>query len=296
VAEWPPAPLVVGRSRFEWGTRTFLMGIVNLTPDSFSGDGLLAAGAPGGATDTAGAAVAQARQMVADGADLLDVGGESSRPGHEPVAADEELRRVVPALRAIRAALPDVPLSIDTTKRQVAEAALEAGADMINDVWGVGPSDDLARLAAERGVALVLMHNRREARYRSVVAEVVADLQRALDRAVASGVSWQALIVDPGIGFGKTAEHNLALLRDLSTLTRLGRPVLLGTSRKSTIGKVLDLPADERLEGTLATTALAIAGGIDILRVHDVRANARAARMSDAIVRGGWRDEQQEAR
>ncbi|MEX2546798.1 MAG: dihydropteroate synthase, partial [Chloroflexota bacterium] len=236
------------------------------------------------------AAVRQAEQMAAEGADLLDVGGQSTRPGHADIDPAEERRRTEPVVRAIRSALPDMPISIDTTKPEVAQAALDAGADLLNDVWGTAESTDLARLAAERGVPLVLMHNRAEARYRNVVAEVVADLQRALERALSAGVSWEDLIVDPGIGFGKTPEHNLAVLRDLSLLTALGRPVLLGTSRKSTIGRVLDLPADQRLEGTLATTALAVAAGVDIVRVHDVQANVRAARMADAVVRGGWHD------
>lgn len=285
-----PAPTQIGRTTFRWGSRTFLMGVINLTPDSFSGDGLV-----GGATDPVVAAVAQARQMVDEGADILDLGGESSRPGHQPVSVEDEMARVLPALSAIRQALPDIPLSVDTTKPAVAEAALDAGAVIINDVWGVGPSTDLARLAAEREVALVVMHNRAEPRYGDLLAEVVADLARALERALAAGVRWDRLIVDPGIGFGKTAEHNLALLRELDVLSVLGRPVLLGTSRKSTIGKVLDLPVSERLEGTLATTALGIAKGADIVRVHDVKANARVVRMSDAIIRGGWHEEQGES-
>jgi dihydropteroate synthase len=280
-------PLRIGRQNFAWGARTFVMGIVNVTPDSFSGDGLLTAAADADA-DPVGAAVEQARHMVADGADMLDIGGESTRPGHAAVDVDQELKRVVPVVRAVRAALPDLPLSIDTTKRAVAEAALDAGADLLNDIWGTGPADDLVRLAAERGVPMVVMHNRAEPLYRNVTMEVIADLERALDRAVGLGVAFERLIVDPGIGFGKTAEHNVLLLRDLAALQVLNRPILLGTSRKSTIGKVLDLPGDQRLEGTIATTALGIAAGADIVRVHDVAANVRAARMSDAIVRGGW--------
>jgi len=257
------------------------MGILNVTPDSFSGDGLLAAG------DPVGEAVEQARRMVADGADLLDVGGESTRPGHDEVAADDEIARVVPVVAALRAALPDTPLSIDTTKPSVAAAALDAGADLLNDVWGVAPGNDMLRLAAERGAPIVLMHNRAEARYTNLMAEILADLHAAIDRALAAGVAWEAIVVDPGFGFGKTAEHNLAMLRDLGLLRALGRPILLGTSRKSTLGKVLDLDADERLEATLATTALGIAAGVHLVRVHDVRPNVRAARMTDAIVRGG---------
>ena len=284
--EQPPAPIRVGKTEFVWGERTYVMGVINVTPDSFSGDGLLA----GGSGDAVAAAVAQAQQMIEEGADILDVGGESTRPGHATVGDDEELDRVVPVIRAIREVLPDTPISIDTTKRGVADAALDAGADLLNDVWGTSEASQMSLLAAERGLPIVLMHNREEARYRNVVAEVIADLQRALERALAAGVPWESLIVDPGIGFGKTAEHNLAVLGELALIGALGRPVLLGTSRKSTIGKVLDLPADQRLEGTLATTALGVAAGVDIVRVHDVRANVRVTRMADAIVRGGWEE------
>jgi dihydropteroate synthase len=284
----PPAPLTINGRIFEWGSRTYVMGIINVTPDSFSGDGLLAAG---NERDVVAAAVARARQMAAEGADLLDIGGVSTRPGHPPVEPEEEARRVLPVVAAVARALPDMPLSIDTTSVGVAERALDAGAHLLNDVWGVGEEDALARLAAERAVPMVVMHNRHQPRYRALVAEVLADLWRALDRAVRLGVELESLIVDPGIGFGKTAQQNLALLGELDVLTRLGRPILLGTSRKSTIGKVLDLPADQRLEGTLATTALGVAAGADIIRVHDVAANVRATRMSDAIVRGGWSEE-----
>jgi dihydropteroate synthase len=203
---------------------------------------------------------------------------------------DEERRRVVPVIGALRTALPNTPLSIDTTKPAVAEAALIAGADMLNDIWGVGDDDALARLAADRGAPLVIMHNRAEARYTTFLPELIADLQRAIERAMRLGARWDDLVVDPGFGFGKTPEHNLELLRELGTLRMLGRPILLGTSRKSTLGRVLDLPADERLEATLATTALGVAAGVDVVRVHDVRANVRAARMSDAIVRATWHE------
>lgn len=289
IPDQPPSPTQIGSRTFIWGSRTYVMGVVNMTPDSFSGDGLLSKESRA-ADDPVAAAVRQAEQMAAEGADLLDIGGESTRPGHPGVSADEELGRVVPVVRAIRGALPDMPISIDTTKAEVAEAALDAGADLLNDIWGTAESSVISRIAAERGVPIVLMHNRSEARYRSLIAEVMADLQRALDRALAAGVPWESLIVDPGIGFGKTPEQNLEVLRDLSLFTALGRPLLVGTSRKSTIGKVLDLPADQRLEGTLATTALAVATGVDVVRVHDVQANVRAARMADAVVRSSWSD------
>ena len=288
-ADGLPATLgetLIGPRSFRWGERTFVMGILNVTPDSFSGDGLLARssdeGAGGGGI---AAAVAQARAMADAGADLLDVGGESTRPGHAPVQADEEARRVVPVIRAVRGELPDMPLTVDTTKPAVAAAALDAGANAINDVWGVAADDSLARLAGERGVPIVLMHNRAEPRYTNLMPEIVADLQRAIERALEAGVTWTNVLVDPGFGFGKTPEQNLALLHELGSLRLLGRPIVLGTSRKSTLGKVLDLPADERVEATVATTALGVAAGVDVVRVHDVQANLRAARMADAVVR-----------
>ncbi len=276
--------VIDGRS-IRWGERTLVMGILNATPDSFSGDGLLSGGG-----DPVAAAVAQAATMVADGADLLDVGGESTRPGHEPVNAATELDRVVPVVAAIHAALPGTPISVDTTKPVVAAAALDAGAALVNDVWGVGEDDALLWLAAEREVPIVLMHNRREPHYADLVAEVVADLRRAIDRAIGAGCKRESLIVDPGFGFGKTAAHNLLILRELGALRVLGRPILLGTSRKSTLGRVLDLPPEERLEATLATTALGIAAGADIVRVHDVGPNVRVARIADAVVRGWTED------
>jgi dihydropteroate synthase len=284
-----PAPLTIGPRRFAWGERTFVMGIVNVTPDSFSGDGLLAGAAPGTTSDPVAAAVAQAEAMAADGADLLDVGGESTRPGRVEVGADEEIRRVVPVIAAIHRALPDTPISVDTTKPAVAEAALAAGAHLINDIWGVATDDSLARVAASHGTPLVLMHNRAEPRYDDLVAEVIADLEAAIERAAQAGVDRERIIVDPGFGFGKTAEQNVAILAALGELRVLGRPILLGTSRKSTLGRILDLPPDQRLEATLATTALGIAAGVDVVRVHDVLANVRVARTADAIIRGSWR-------
>jgi dihydropteroate synthase len=272
-----------GPLTFEWGARTYVMAILNATPDSFSGDGVLRGGA---GTDPVQEAVAAAARAVDEGADLIDIGGESSRPGHTAVDGSEEAARVVPLVAAIRDAFPDLAISIDTTKASVAEAALDAGASLVNDVRGAAADDDLLRLVAAAHVPFVVMHNRAEARYVNLMAEIVADLQRGLERALAAGVAWQSLIVDPGFGFGKTPAHNLALMRDLATLRVLGRPILLGTSRKSTLGRVLDLPPGERVEATVATTALGIAAGVDIVRVHDVRANVRAARMADAIVRG----------
>jgi dihydropteroate synthase len=265
--------------------RTYIMGIVNVTPDSFSGDGLL------GAVSMVDAAVAQAARMVSEGADIIDIGGESTRPGHAAVSAVEEQRRVVDAVSAIRAELPAVPISIDTSKPEVAAAALDAGADMVNDVGGVTAAAALAPVAAAHAAPYVVMHSRAQPTYRDVVAEVITDLERSLALAEAAGCAAGMLLVDPGIGFGKSTQQNLTLLAGLAGLCVLGRPIVLGTSRKSTIGKVLDLPVHERLEGTLATTALGIAAGVDIVRVHDVAANIRAARMSDAIIRGSWHEQ-----
>ncbi|MGZ6267751.1 MAG: dihydropteroate synthase [Candidatus Limnocylindrales bacterium] len=279
-------PTRIGNRLFEWGSRTFVMGIMNVTPDSFSGDGLLAtvAGRRGAAVE---AAVIQARRMADEGADIVDVGGESTRPGHEPVTEEVELARVIPVVAAIRAALPDLPISIDTFKPGVAAAAVDAGADLLNDVWGVAPDDAMAHLAAARRVPLILMHNRAAPVYTDLIGEVVSDLRTALDRALAAGVPGEDLIVDPGFGFGKTPEHNLLVLRELPALRALGHPILLGTSRKSTLGRVLGgVPIEDRLEATLATTALGIAAGVDMVRVHDVRANVRAARFADAVIRG----------
>jgi dihydropteroate synthase len=276
----------IGPREFGWGERTYVIGICNVTPDSFSGDGLVAADDLAAAIERT---VAQARAMVAEGADVVDIGGESTRPGHVPVSVADEIARVVPAITAVRAAFPYLPISIDTTKPEVAHAAVDAGADLLNDVWGVRTDEAMVRVAADRGRPLVLMHNRAEPIYDDVVAEVVADLRAAMERAERAGVQPASVIVDPGIGFGKTADHNVTLLRGLSALRELGRPILLGTSRKSTLGRILDLPVEERLEGTLATTALGVAAGVDLVRVHDVRPNVRAARVADAIVRGNWR-------
>lgn len=283
------ATMRIGPRDFAWGERTYVMGICNVTPDSFSGDGLAVDG--GDVAAAVARTVAQARTMVVEGADLVDIGGESTRPGHVPVSAVDEIARVVPAITAVRAADPYLPISIDTTKPEVAEAAIAAGAHLLNDVWGVRDDDVMVRVAAAHRLPIVLMHNRAEGRYDDVVGEVIADLRAAIERAERAGVDRASIIVDPGIGFGKTVDHNVAVLRDLASLRVLGRPILLGTSRKSTLGRILDLPVEERLEATLATTALGVAAGIDVVRVHDVRPNVRAARVADAIVRGNWRAE-----
>lgn len=267
----------IGGRDFDFGSRTYIMGILNVTPDSFS---------DGGRFFEVDAAVAQARRMEEEGADLIDIGGESTRPGHSPVTAQEELERVLPVLRALRAEL-SVPVSIDTSKAEVAEAVLREGAEMINDVWGFRRDPEIAAVTARSGAACCLMHNKERAEYLDLCGEIEEGLRESVEIALRAGVPEEKIIIDPGIGFGKTPEHNLQVLRNLRRFTGLGYPLLLGASRKSVIGKVLDLPAEERLEGTLATTVLGIREGADIIRVHDVRPNARAAAMADAVLRGG---------
>jgi len=262
----------LGGRRFDWGSRVYLMGIVNVTPDSFSGDGVV----------DPGKAVEQGLRMVAEGADILDVGGESTRPGHAPVPPEEELRRVLPVVARL-ARESGVPVSIDTWKLEVAEPAVASGAAILNDVWGLQRAPRLAALATRAGLGLVLMHNQAGTEYRDLVADVVASLRRSLAVADAAGVPLGRVIVDPGIGFGKTAEQNLVLLRHQEQLLELGRPLLVGTSRKSFIGKLLDLPVDDRLEGTAATVAAAVLRGADIVRVHDVAAMKRVVTVAEAL-------------
>ncbi len=268
----------IGSRTFHWGARAYIMGILNVTPDSFS---------DGGVHSTVSAAVAHARRMADEGADIIDIGGESTRPTHTPVTAAQEMERVLPVIRAVREALPEMPLSIDTMKAEVAGAAVAAGANLVNDVWGFRHDAAMARTVAAAGVPCCLMHNRAEPVYADLVAEVCADLMESVRLAREAGIPDHQIILDPGIGFGKTREQNLLLLRHLHRVCALGFPVLLGTSRKSVIGLTLALPVTERLAGTLATTVLGVAGGADILRVHDVRENVQASRMAEAVLHAG---------
>lgn len=261
-----------------WGRRTYVMGIINVTPDSFSGDGLA------GDLD---AIVRRALEFQEAGADLIDVGAESTRPGHQPVDEAEELERLLPVLDTLVQAIR-IPISVDTYKATVARRALEAGAAMINDVWGLKAGPDIALAAAETGAPLILMHNQETTSYQDLLPDIFRSLSHSKQTALDAGVPEENIILDPGIGFGKTADQNLEVLRRLGEFKTLGSPLLVGTSRKSTIGRVLNLPPDQRLEGTAATVALAIAGGADIVRVHDVAEMVRVCRMSDAVVRG-WR-------
>ena len=261
-----------------WGRRTYVMGIVNVTPDSFSGDGL-GADIP--------SIVEQALRMVREGADMIDVGAESTRPGSSPVSEEEELARLITAIVALRDRVT-VPISVDTYKSRVARYALEEGASILNDVWGLKADPMLAEVAAEYNAPLVIMHNQRTIKYQDLLPDIIASLTQSISVAKQAGVSEKQIVIDPGIGFGKTADHNLEVLRRLPEFLSLGYPIMVGTSRKSTIGRILDLPVEERVEGTAATVALSIAGGADIVRVHDVKEMVRVSRTSDAVVRG-WR-------
>jgi dihydropteroate synthase len=296
--------LTIGSHTLAWGERTYVMGILNITPDSFSGDGLLPLSA---ATDSAGTAagvkavVEIARRFLAAGADLLDIGGESTRPGSQPVDAWAEKQRVLPVIRAIASELPDALISIDTWKSTVAAEALEAGASIINDVWGLRLDPQLAAVAAHANAPVILMHNRSKptnievrerlgkaylgAEYQNLLEDVKRDLMDSVRIARSAGIPDEHILLDPGIGFGKTIEQNLELINHLDEIRSLGFPILLGASRKSFIGYTLDLPPDQRIEGTAAAVAVGITRGADIVRVHDIEAMLRVVRMTDAIVR-----------
>jgi dihydropteroate synthase len=286
--------LQIGPTKFEWGSQTYIMGIINVTTDSFSGDGLL------NEQEWIKQAVKQGIKFAEEGAHLLDVGGESTRPGAEKIDATEEIERVIPVIEALAAQVA-LPISIDTYKADVAAAALDAGAHMVNDVWGLKMDPAMARLCAQRKIPVIVMHNRsnpgnavQEKRlggrylgteYDNLLADVANELQQSIDIAKTAGIPDKHIIIDPGIGFGKTVEQNLTLLNHIDTLKRLGYPLLLGTSNKSLIGFTLDLPPEERWEGTAATIAIGIERGADIIRVHQVKEMSRVARMTDAIVR-----------
>ncbi|MCI0830051.1 MAG: dihydropteroate synthase [Chloroflexi bacterium] len=263
-----------------WGVRTYVMGIINVTPDSFSGDGL------GG--DVA-AAVDLALRFQDEGADILDIGAVSTRPGHQQVSLDEELRRLMPALEAV-ANRVKLPISVDTYNAAVARRAVDAGAVIINDIWGLKADPLLAKVAADTGAGLVLMHNQQGTEYHDLLPDVVSSLESSVGTALEAGVPQVNIIIDPGIGFGKTPDHNLEILARIDILKSIGCPILVGASRKSTLGLLLDLPPGQRVEGTAATVSLAIAGGADLVRVHDVKEMVRVCRVADAVVRG-WRPE-----
>lgn len=275
-----PQPSMIKGHDFIWDSRTYVMGIINVTPDSFSGEGV-AHGEPGAWVT---AARQRAEMFLHEGADLLDIGGESTRPGAKPVALEEEMARVLPVVENL-AQTSVLPISVDTQKAKVAAAALAAGADIINDIWGLQKDPDMPKVVADYGATVIVMHNKENCEYRDLMGEILAFLEKSLEIADRHGIPRTKVWVDPGIGFGKTTEQNLEVLRRLDELKVLGCPILLGTSRKSVIGNTLNLPVEERLEGTAATVSLGIAKGTDVVRVHDVKAMVRTARMTDAIVR-----------
>lgn len=268
--------LNIGEKEFILGERTYVMGILNVTPDSFS---------DGGDFDNIDRAVKHAREMIDEGVDIIDVGGESTRPTHTPVDEEEELKRVVPVIKALRKEFPHIPISIDTYKAEVAKKAIEAGANMINDVWGFKKDRDIAKIAAEYDVPCCIMHNREDRNYKNLMEDILNDLRESIEIARNAGVRNENIILDPGIGFAKNYEENLETMNKLEKLNELGYSWLLGTSRKSMIGTTLNLPPKERGEGTLATTTLGIMKGCDFVRVHDVKENKRVCLMTDAMVR-----------
>jgi dihydropteroate synthase len=282
-----PVTTKCGKTEFHWGERTYIMGILNMSPESFSKDGLV----------SKEAAIEQAQRMVSEGADILDIGGESTKPGYTPITDEDELNRVIPVIEKMVRIVP-VPISIDTTKYKVARRALEAGATILNDQWGLKTDPRLGALAVEYNVPIVLMSNQREissydagiqrdsSSYNDVISEVIKSLQLSIEIATNLGVSLNNIILDPGIGFGKTWQQDIEIVRRLRELEPLGNPILLGPSRKSLIKMVLQTPANDRLEGTAAVVAIGIANGADIVRVHDVKQIARVCKMSDAIIRG----------
>ena len=263
-----------------WGLRTYVMGIINVSPDSFSGDGF--------DCDVQGV-IDQGLRFQTEGADILDLGAQSTRPGYQEITNDEELRRLMPALEGLIDTV-DIPISVDTHKPVIAKAAIETGASIINDIWGLKYNPDIALISAEYETPIVMMHNQSTTDYSDLIPNMLESLNNSINLALQSGVAKRNIIIDPGIGFGKTPDQNLEIIKRLKEFLTLGYPILIGTSRKSTIGYILDAPPDQRIEGTASTIALSIAEGVDIVRVHDVKEMVKVSRMTDAIVRG-WRPE-----
>lgn len=264
-----------GKYKLPIGEKTYIMGILNVTPDSFS---------DGGKYNNTESAVKRVKHMIENGADIIDIGGESTRPGHQPVDSIEEINRVVPVIEVLAKEF-NIPISVDTSKAVVADRALKAGAHIVNDVWGLQKDPALAEVVARYGAGVVMMHNNNNSEYHDLMGDIIKFLRKSIELAEKTGIRRENMVVDPGIGFGKNLDHNLEVMRRLKELSTLNLPVLLGTSRKSLIGNILDLPVDERLEGTSATVTLGIANGADFVRVHDVREMARVVRMTDAMVR-----------
>ena len=265
--------MIIGNKVFKTKNQAYVMGILNVTPDSFS---------DGGNYSDIDKALFRVEEMLKEGVDIVDIGGESTRPGYEAVTIEEEINRVVPVIEKIKDNF-DIPISLDTYKSEVALCGIKAGADMINDIWGLKADDKMAQIIAEHKVACCLMHNRREAQYSSFVEDVVCDLEDSVRIALEAGVLKENIMIDPGVGFGKTYEHNIEILRNIKELKILGYPILLGVSRKSVIGLTLDLPVDKRLNGTLALTAYGMLQGCSFFRVHDIRDNKEIIKMLEAV-------------
>lgn len=262
---------------FNFGKKTYIMGILNITPDSFS---------DGGEFISMENAIIHAKNMLAEGADIIDIGGESSRPGHTRITTEEELNRVIPIIKKLRKETNAI-ISLDTIRAEVAEEGIKNGVNILNDIWGLQGNPDMAYVAAKYHTPIVLMHNQNGTEYKKdIVLEIKDFFKKSLEIAIKAGINSKNIILDPGIGFGKTAEQNIYLLNRIREIKELGYPILLGTSRKSTIGKILDLPPKERVEGTIATNVIGITQGVDIVRVHDIKENIRATKVADAIVRG----------
>lgn len=267
--------MIIGNKEFKIKERTYIMGILNVTPDSFS---------DGGRFNTLSNALEHAEQMIKEGVDIIDIGGESTRPNYTMISEEEEIDRVVPVIKELKKHF-DIPLSVDTYKSKVAEASLDAGADLINDIWGLKYDTNMANVISKYNVATCIMHNRKEMIYDNYMEDVLSDLQESIDIALSAGIKRDKIIIDPGVGFAKTYEMNLTIVNRLEELQKFKLPVLLGTSRKSMIGKTLNETVENRLEGTLATTVMGVMKGCDFVRVHDVLANFRAIRMTEAILR-----------
>ncbi|MDO4489695.1 MAG: dihydropteroate synthase [Lachnospiraceae bacterium] len=267
--------MIIGNKNFDIEHETYIMGILNVTPDSFS---------DGGKFDTLDAALFHAEEMIRDGAAIIDIGGESTRPGYTRISDQEEIERVCPVIEAVKSRL-DTVISVDTYKSGVAAAACKSGADLVNDIWGFKADPEIARVTAEAGVACCLMHNKAEAVYGNFMEDMKKELQESIAIARAAGVADDKIIIDPGVGFGKTYENNLEAIAQVQQLKELGFPVLLATSRKSVVGLTLDLPSDQRVEGTLVTTVYGVQKGCAFIRVHDIKENARAIKMTQALMR-----------
>lgn len=266
--------MIIGNKEFDFKNEAYIMGILNVTPDSFS---------DGGRYNSIDAALFRTEQMIAEGATIIDVGGESTRPGYTKISDEEEIDRVVPIIEAIKSRI-DIPISLDTYKSKVASAGIKAGADLINDIWGFKYDAEIAKVVALSDVACCLMHNKNEAVYNEYINDVKSEIKECIDIALSAGVSKEKIMIDPGVGFGKTYENNLEIINKCDELVKLGYPVLLGTSRKSVVGLTLDIPANERVVGTAATTVIGYERGCRIFRVHDVKENMQALKMAQAIL------------